>query len=69
MSIRNKTYKDRENRLETKAAINKIHLAHPNPKQNRQYRPKLFHLVITHLNMVYAKPEVDSKEDHIDLHL
>ena len=51
-----------------KPKLNKMHLAHPNPEQKRQYRPMLFHLAISSLNMVYAKPEVDSKEDHIDLY-
>jgi hypothetical protein len=51
-----------------KPKLNKMHLAHPNPEQKRQYRLKLFYLAISSLNMVYVKPEVDSKEDYIDLH-
>jgi hypothetical protein len=68
MSIRNKVHKYSENRLETKPQFNKMRFAHPNPEQKRQYRPKLFYLAISSLNTVYAKPEVDSKEDHIDLY-
>ena len=50
--------------LKPKPLFIKMRLAHPNPEQKRQYRPKLLYLAISCLNIVHAKPEVDSKEDH-----